>query len=162
MGFSKQEDWSGLPFPSPGDLPDPGIEPRSPTLKADTLTSEPPGKPQLIKPCFPCGSAGKESACNAGDLGSILGLGRPPEEGKGYPLQYPGLEKSVDCTVHGVTKSRTRLGDFHFHLINHTPTIQFSHSVVSNSLQPHGLQHARLPCPSPTPGTYSDSCPLRQ
>ena len=44
MGFSRQEYWSGLPFPSPGDLPDPGIEPRSPTLQADTLTSEPPGK----------------------------------------------------------------------------------------------------------------------
>ena len=44
MGFSKQEYWSGLPFPSPGDLPDPGIEPRSPALQADALTSEPPGK----------------------------------------------------------------------------------------------------------------------
>ena len=44
MGFSRQEYWSGLPFPSAGDLPDPGIEPRSPTLEADTLTSEPPGK----------------------------------------------------------------------------------------------------------------------
>ena len=45
MGFSRQEYWSELPFPSPGDLPDPGIEPRSPALQADTLTSEPPGKP---------------------------------------------------------------------------------------------------------------------
>ena len=45
MGFSRQEYWSGLPFPSPGDLPDPGIEPRSPALEADALTSEPPGKP---------------------------------------------------------------------------------------------------------------------
>ena len=45
MGFSRQEYWSGLPFPSPGDLPDPGIEPRSPTFQADALTSEPPGKP---------------------------------------------------------------------------------------------------------------------
>ena len=44
MGFSRQEYWSGLPFPSPGDLPDPGIEPRSPTFQADALTSEPPGK----------------------------------------------------------------------------------------------------------------------
>ena len=44
MGFSRQEYWSGLPFPSPGDLPDPGIEPGSPTLEADTLTSEPPEK----------------------------------------------------------------------------------------------------------------------
>ena len=43
MGFSRQGNWSGLPFPSPGDLPDPGIEPRSPTLQADNLTSEPPG-----------------------------------------------------------------------------------------------------------------------
>ena len=44
MGFSRQEYWSGLPFPSQGDLPNPGIKPRSPTLEADTLTSEPPGK----------------------------------------------------------------------------------------------------------------------
>ena len=46
MGFSRQEYWSGLPFPSPGDLPDPGIEPGSPALKADASTSEPPGKPK--------------------------------------------------------------------------------------------------------------------
>ena len=44
MGFSRQEYWSGLPFPSPGDLPDPGIEPRSPALQAKALPSEPPGK----------------------------------------------------------------------------------------------------------------------
>ena len=48
---------------------------------------------------FPCGSVGKESACNAGDLGSIPGLGRSPGEGKGYPLQYSGLENSMDCIV---------------------------------------------------------------
>ena len=54
---------------------------------------------------FPGGSAGKESACNAGDLGLISGLGRFPGEGKGYPLQYSGLENSMDCTVHGVAKS---------------------------------------------------------
>ena len=47
MGFSWQEYWSGLPFPSPGDLPDPGIEPGSPALEADALTSEPPGKPSI-------------------------------------------------------------------------------------------------------------------
>ena len=46
MGFSRQEYWSRLPFPSPGDLPDPGIEPRSPTMQADALPSEPPGEPQ--------------------------------------------------------------------------------------------------------------------
>ena len=47
MGFSRQEYWSGLPFPSPGDLPDPGIEPRSPALQADALPSEPPGKKKV-------------------------------------------------------------------------------------------------------------------
>ena len=47
MGFSRQEYWSGLPFPSPGDLPDPRIEPGFPTLQIDTLLSEPPGKPEL-------------------------------------------------------------------------------------------------------------------
>ena len=49
MGFSRQEYWSGLPFPSPGDLPDPGIEPRSPTLQAEALTSEPPGKQEVYR-----------------------------------------------------------------------------------------------------------------
>ena len=64
---------------------------------------------------FPCGSAGKESACNAGDLGLIPGLGRSPGEGKGCSLQYSGLEKSMDRLVRGVAKSQTRLNDFHFH-----------------------------------------------
>ena len=54
---------------------------------------------------FPGGSAGKESACHDGDLGSIPGLGRPPGEGKGYPLQYSGLENSMDCVIHGVAES---------------------------------------------------------
>ena len=62
---------------------------------------------------FPCGSASKESACNAGDLDSIPGLGRSPGEGKGYPLQYSGLENSMDCIVHWVAKSLTLLSDFH-------------------------------------------------
>ena len=63
---------------------------------------------------FPCGSAGKESSCNVGDLGSVPGLGRSPGEGKGYPLQYSGLENSMDCIIHGATKSQTQLSDFHF------------------------------------------------
>ena len=58
---------------------------------------------------FPYGSAGKESACNAGDLGSIPGLGRSPGEGKGYPLQYSGLENSMDYIVHDITKSQLSL-----------------------------------------------------
>ena len=55
---------------------------------------------------FACGSAGKESACNAGDMGLTPGLGRSPGVGKGYPLQYSGLENSMDYIVHGVTKRR--------------------------------------------------------
>ena len=50
-----------------------------------------------------------------GDLGSIPGLGRSPGEGKGYPLQYSGLENSMDCIVHGVLKNQTGLSDFHLH-----------------------------------------------
>ena len=63
---------------------------------------------------FPCGSAGKETTCNAGDLGWIPGLGRFPGEGKGYPLLYSGLENSTDCIVHGITKSWTQLSNFTF------------------------------------------------
>ena len=67
---------------------------------------------------FPGGSEGKESACSAGDPGSIPGSGRSPEEGIGYPLQYSCLENSMDrgawrATVHGVAKSRTQLSNFH-------------------------------------------------
>ena len=67
---------------------------------------------------FPDSSVGKESTCNAGDLGSIPGLGRSPGEGIGYPLQYSGLENSMDYIAHGVAKSLTRLSNFHFHTLN--------------------------------------------
>ena len=62
---------------------------------------------------FPGDSAGKESACNVGDLGLIPGLGRSPGEGNGYPLQCSGLENSMDCIIHGVAESQTQLRDFH-------------------------------------------------
>ena len=63
---------------------------------------------------FPCGSTDKESACYVGDLCSIPGLRRSPGQGKGYPLQYPGLENTVDCIVHVVTKRQTWPSDFLF------------------------------------------------
>ena len=66
---------------------------------------------------FPGSLVGKESACNAGDPGSSPGLGGSPVEGKGYPLQYSGLENSMDCLVYGVAKSWTRLSDFHFQAV---------------------------------------------
>ena len=106
MGFSRQECWSGLPFPSPGDLPYPGIEPGSPTLQADALPSEPRpqfnswvgknrwGRNKLPTPLslgFPGGSASKESTCNVGELASFPGLGRYPGEENVYLLQYSGI-----------------------------------------------------------------------
>ena len=63
---------------------------------------------------FLCGSAGKESTCNVGDLGLIPGLESSPGERKGYPLQYSGMENSTDSIVHA--KSRTQLSNVHFHL----------------------------------------------
>ena len=63
---------------------------------------------------FPHSSVHKESACNAGDLGSIPELGRSLGKGNGYPLQYSALENSMDCIVHAVAQSRTLLSDFHF------------------------------------------------
>ena len=64
---------------------------------------------------FPDGSDGKESACDARNLGSILGSGRSRGDGNGYPLQYSGLENSMDCIVYGVAKSWTGLSDFHYY-----------------------------------------------
>ena len=82
--------------------------------------------PTLVFLGFPCGSAGKESASSVGDLGSIPGLGGSPGEGKGSPLQYSGLENSMDCTVHGVAKSQTRLSDFHFPFLSElTEVVEF-------------------------------------
>ena len=77
-----------------------------------SVTQRPSGKPRNasminIKVNEYCGSAGKEFTCNMGDLDSVPGLGRYLEEGKGYPIQYFGLENSMDCIVHGVAKSWT-------------------------------------------------------
>ena len=132
MEFSKQEYWSGLPLPSLVDLPDPGIEPGFPAMQADSLLTEPRGKPTLYGTAvnikinkfilkkrkgtellrkknqkiiyvqgfkfmdFPGGSDDKASAYNAGNPGSIPGLGRSPGEGNGNPLQYYGLENPME------------------------------------------------------------------
>ena len=84
---------------------------------------------------FSCGSAGKESACNVGDLGLVPGLGRSPGEGKGYPLQYSGLENSMDCIVHGIAKSRTRLSHLHFTFRKNIVLIQASQSPCLYTLK---------------------------
>ena len=88
---------------------------------------------------FPCGSAGKESACNAGDLGLIPGLGRSPGEGKVYTLQYSGLEYSMHCIVHWVSKSRTRLSDCHFFTTSTTWEALLRYRVLCNEIMPYVL-----------------------
>ena len=117
MGFSRQENWSCY-FLLQGIFLTQGLNPGL-SLQGCTL-----GGVHYDYSClecllghylgFPCGSAGKESTCNVGDLGSIPGLGRAPGEGNSYPLQYSGLENFMDCIVHGVTKSQTEVSDFHF------------------------------------------------
>ena len=81
------------------------------------LWEDPLEKGRLPTPAFlgfPGGSAGEESACNVGDLGSISVLRRSSGEGNSYPLQYSGFENSIDCIVHRVAKNQTQLSDFHF------------------------------------------------
>ena len=101
MGFSRQEYWSGLPFPPPGNLLNPGIEPKSlasPALASRFFTTVPPGKPQVFH-----------------KVGLGLGLGMA-WVGHGNPLQYSCLKNSMDrgawqATVHGGAKNQTRLSD---------------------------------------------------
>ena len=125
------------------------------------------------------------------EAGSILGLGRSPGGRHGNPLQYSCIKYPMNrggwqATVHGVTKSWTWLKWLSIHAQSGSgsymgvyihknslsctlrfvhvqfSSVQFSHSIVSDSLRPHELQHARLLCPSPTPGAYPNSCPLSQ
>ena len=124
---------------------------------------------RLIGGIFPGGSDGNESSCNAGDLGFIPGLGRVPGRGLCNPPQYPCLRihmgrGACQPTFHGLQRARR---DWVFKqsptVINHhSKSVQFSCSVMYDSLKPHGLQHTRLPCPSLTPGVYSNSCPSNQ
>ena len=74
----------------------------------------------------------KNPPVNAGDMGLIPGLGRSPGKGKGYPLQYSGLENSMDYTVHGVTKSQTRLSNFCFHFFAFMPSSRITESYDSS------------------------------
>ena len=98
-----------VPFPSPGDLPDPGTEPRSPALKADTLTSESGKIVCMWLVGFPGGSVVKNPQANAGNVDLIPGSGRSPGEGNGSILQRSCLGNPMDrgawrAIVHGVAK----------------------------------------------------------
>ena len=99
---------------------------------------------------FPCGSDGKESACNAGDLGSISGPGRSPGEGNGYPLWYSCLENSTDrgvwrATVHGVAKSQTQLSNLTLWLHFSAQNAPICWSIVPASLCHYNLVDVTTP-----------------
>ena len=121
MGFPRQEYWSRLPFPSPGNLPDPGTKPTSPAWQAGSSPLRHLGSPRafwviLNASWLTWWLSGKESACNAGDQGSIPGSGRSPREGNGNLFQYFCLENSMErgawqAIFHMVTNSRTRLSN---------------------------------------------------
>ena len=104
MRFPRQEYWSGLPFPSPGNLPKPGIEPWSLARQADSLPSEPPGKPVIVSQTF----------LAFGDLDGFEKCCSCVGEGNSNPLQCSCLENHRDggawwAAVYGVAQSRTRL-----------------------------------------------------
>ena len=120
MEFPRQEYWSGLSFPSPGDLPDPRIKPRSPALQAGSLPTEPPGKP----PCIYTQIYSFQIRFRCWLLQNI----------RYSSLCYTHL--LVICFIYQIRSD------------------QISRSVVSDSLRPHESQHARPPCPSPTPGVH--------
>ena len=124
---------------------------------------------------FPCGSAGKESSCNAGDLGLIPGLGRSPGEGNGYPLRYSGLENSVDCIVSpwGCKESETteRLSSVfiymllqHLLLRIHSNISEMSLLSVSIILSVEGMTENKKwfhPSPKHLEGRRNNSCSPR-
>ena len=135
MGFSRQEYWSGLPFPSPGDLPNPGIEPRSSALTGELTTNWkilqemriPDHLTCLLTNLYACQEATVRTGhgtCIFFELQYYPDI--CPREGNGNPLQYSCLENPMDggawlASVHGVAKSRTRLSNFtftfHFHAL---------------------------------------------
>ena len=135
MEFSRPEYCSGLLFPSPGVLPNTGIKPRSPTLQADSLPAEPPGKPK-----------------NTGVCSLSLLQGIFPTWGLLHYRQILWEDVIKYCSFH--------LADALSALSPQFSSVQFSPSVMSDSLRPHGLQHTRPPCPSPTPRVCSNSSPL--
>ena len=148
-----------VPVPFSGGLPNPGIEPRSPTFQADSLPAESPGNPKNtgmvslslllwlfptqelnwgLLHCFPGGSEGKVSACDAGNPGSIPGLGRFPGEGNGNPLQYSCLENpwmEEPGRLQSMWSQRVghRLSDFTFPFLLHCRQILHQLSYEGNT-----------------------------
>ena len=145
MEFSRQEYWSGLPFPSPEDLPDPGIEPGSPALQADALPSEPPGKPWTLKFLVISQFLFYSSVVSIYNNNKIS---VNTEFFDIMQLIIINTFKNVEsCNLQGMRFQKTLL-------------LLLCHSTMSNYLLPYEQQHARLPCPSLPPGVCQNSCAL--
>ena len=140
MEFSRPEYWSGQPFPSPGDLPNPGIKPRSPVLQIDSLPAEPQRK-LIHHSVYKNNDAQKHSTI----------INHMIHQNKTISKTVTELMISLVCACVHVCVYACK---------PHNISVQFSCSVVSNSLQPHELQHARPPCPASTPKVHPNLCPF--
>ena len=174
MRFSRQGYWSGSPCLSPGDLPNPGIEPGSPALQADSLLTELQGKPFVLYGSLISNSSKAECLLLNQIPISLSGNTASPYPADSKLMTYPGLPpllQWVHPTCHQCHPVPLPL----LFETNFTPIpdslclvlypcspcpVHLSSSVVSDSLRPHGRQHTRPACPSPTPGVYPNSCPL--
>ena len=134
MEFWRQEYWSGLPFPSPGELPNPGIEPGSPALQADSLQN-----------------------CSQSHQGSLICLYTCLKQQCLYFKVFTFLALLGLCCGKG-SAAAVQGPHYPTDVGSQFPSVQFSCSVVSYSFRPHRLQQGRPPCPSPTPRAYSNSC----
>ena len=142
MEFSRQEYWSRLPFPSPGDLPDPGIEPGYPTLQADALQSEIIWNRSMLWTRLILYTCSWQMLWD-------------------YKLKWKTCQWRKHCSSDGIIHSAP-FPSVSFYCCLQFSSVQFSHSVVSDSLRPYESQHARPPCPSPAPRVHSDSGPSSQ
>ena len=134
LEFFRQEYWGGSPCSSLGDFPDPGIEPRSPALQEMSLRFELPGGSLLLEflgVCCPFNPHFWYTPCSC-------------------HLMYPYL-REYTCQIYQFIPFNNH-SCCACHLALRDMPVQFSRSIMSDSLRPYGLQHARPPCPSPTPG----------
>ena len=167
----QQEYWSGLSFPPPGDLPNTGIEPASLPLVEGFFTTEKPGKLQLsMLYVFFLLSQETAKFYSTMKIKSIrTGVNQQGPEWMQQKYKWNGM---IEAYINSWTYVRNSSGFPKISAewwdcestgtlawaLKWKSSVQFSHSVVSNSLQPYGLKHTRPPCPSPTPKAYSNSC----